>query len=181
MEKKRLEVNIISAQDLEKPLLRRFRRMKTYAVAWICRNEKMSTRIDRRGGVFPTWNDKLILSLEDRFLQSQTCALTVNIYRQGFFRDSLIGSVRILMSALVTDGVNFFVAQVRRPSGRPQGILNLASVILYGKNNAFEDKFEGDVKGMSKPEIVVDQKVDSTNGGDFSANLGVRSNESLER
>ena len=77
------------------------------------------------------------------------------------------------MSALVKDGVNFSVAQVRRPSGRPHGILNLASVILYGKSKDLENKFEGDFEKISNQEIEVERKVDAPNCGDFFQKLGV--------
>ncbi|KAG9141564.1 hypothetical protein Leryth_022244 [Lithospermum erythrorhizon] len=72
-----LEINIISAQDLEVVS----RKMKTYATARVNPSRKLTSSIDTEGHNNPTWNDK-------------------------------------------------FVFRVRRPSGRPQGILNIGVALL---------------------------------------------------
>eukprot|EP01018_Ginkgo_biloba_P037706 Gb_29632 [translate_table: standard] len=148
-EYKQLEVNIISAQDLKNPIIM-FGRMRTYATAWIHLDTKLSTQIDRTGGPNPTWNDKIIFRVEEPFLRSETSALMVEIYCIGFVRDILVGTVRVLLSNLLKgyNGSNFTALQVRRPSGRPQGILNMGIVIHDGnllkisaikKNIGYED------------------------------------------
>lgn len=133
-----LELNIISAQDLKE--VHCFGMMQTYCVVWINFEKKVTTQIDRIGGANPTWNDKVIFRVEDHFLRSETSAVMVEIYCVGCLRDTLIGTVRVLLSTFLkgygsTDfsGVSFSAQQVRRPSGRrPQGILNLGTVILDG-------------------------------------------------
>ncbi|XVF28518.1 hypothetical protein REPUB_Repub15cG0036500 [Reevesia pubescens] len=134
-----LELNLISAQDLE-PINRR--RMRTYAVAWVHRERKLSTRIDTQGHTNPTWNDKFVFRVDDEFLQGNTSAVMIEIYAEHWFRDILLGTVRVIVSNLVPRisrpnrrhefqlGMRFVALQVWRPSGRPQGILNIGVALL---------------------------------------------------
>lgn len=129
-----LEVNVISAQDLA-PISRS---MRTYAVAWVHPNRKLSTRVDTHGQVDPTWNDKFVFRVDDSFLHSDTSAVMVDIYALSWFRDVRVGTVRVLVGNLIPPsaspnhniGVRFVALQVRRPSGRPQGILNIGVALL---------------------------------------------------
>ncbi|XP_077229423.1 uncharacterized protein LOC143862288 [Tasmannia lanceolata] len=133
-----LEINIISAQDLS-PVSRA---MRTYAVAWVHADRKLSTRVDQHGHNDPTWNDKFIFRVDDLFLRSETSAVMIEIYALRCFRDSHVGTVRVLLSNLLPpqppssrpfpSGTRFVALQIRRPSGRPQGILNIGVAILDG-------------------------------------------------
>lgn len=135
-----LELNLISAQDLKRMHLFGMKEMQTYCVVWTNPEKKLTTQIDRTGGANPTWNDKVIFRVEDRFMRSETSAVMVEIYCVGCLRDKLVGSVRVLLSNVLkgygtTDfsGMSFSAQHVRRPSGRPpQGILNLGIMILDG-------------------------------------------------
>ncbi|XP_022749010.1 uncharacterized protein LOC111298556 [Durio zibethinus] len=134
-----LELNLISAQDLE-PVCRR--KMRTYAVAWVHRERKLSTRIDTQGHTNPTWNDKFIFRIDDEFLYGETSAVMIELYAVHWFRDIQLGTVRAIIGNLfpsisrprhrheVQLGMRFEVLQVRRPSGRPQGILNIGVALL---------------------------------------------------
>ncbi|KAF6171609.1 hypothetical protein GIB67_036214 [Kingdonia uniflora] len=138
-----LEINVISAQDLA-PVTRG---MCTYAVAWVHPRRKLSTRLDTDGHVNPTWNDKFVFRVDEAFLRSDTSAVMIEIYSTRCFRDVRVGSVRILVGNLIPPaarsqyngttssnppGMRFVALQVRRPSGRPQGILNIGVTILDG-------------------------------------------------
>ncbi|CAH8389381.1 unnamed protein product [Eruca vesicaria subsp. sativa] len=141
-----LELNIISAQDLA-PVSRK---MKTYAVAWVHSERKLTTRVDYSGGPNPTWNDKFVFRVSEDFLYADTSAVEVEIYTLHWFRDVHIGTIRVLISNLIPPnrrpgyrtndeyrhtpppGMRFVALQVRRPSGRPQGILNIGVGILDG-------------------------------------------------
>lgn len=132
-----LELNIISAQDLKEMHL--FGIMQTYGVVWINFEKKLTTQIDRTGGTNPTWNDKAIFRVEESFLRCETSAVMMEIYSVGCLRDTLLGTVRVLLSTLLkgygsTDfsGMSFLALQVCHPSGHPQGILNLGTMILDG-------------------------------------------------
>jgi hypothetical protein len=147
-----LELNIISAQDLKKIHL--FGMMQTYGVVWINFEKKLTTQIDRTGGANPTWNDKAIFRVEERFLRSETSTLMVEIYCVGCLRDTLVGTVRVLLSNLLKgyrskdfSGMSFSALQVCHPSGHPHGILNLGTMILDGldlhRMNRFIPSIEG--------------------------------------
>ncbi|KAL7105618.1 hypothetical protein ACP275_07G055000 [Erythranthe tilingii] len=134
-----LEINIISAQDLE-PLSRK---MRTYATAWMHQSRKLSSCVDNDGKTNPTWNDKFVFRVDDEFLRQDTSAIMIEIYAAHWFRDVLVGTVRVLVGNLIppptrthqqtnhyTGGMRFVALQVRRPSGRPQGILNIGVALL---------------------------------------------------
>lgn len=135
-----LELNVISAQDL----VNVSRKMRTYAVAWINSHRKLSTRVDSDGHANPTWNDKFVFRVDDNFLCGDTSAIMIEIYAYHWFRDIHVGTVRALVGNLIPPinslqdhlhhhlqlGMRFVALQVRRPSGRPQGILNIGVAIL---------------------------------------------------
>ncbi|CAN4091863.1 unnamed protein product [Withania somnifera] len=131
-----LEINVISAQDLE-PVSKK---MKTYAAAWIHPTRKLATGVDVEGGNNPTWNDKFVFRVDEEFLRRENSAVHIEIYSVHWFRDSLIGTVRVLVGNLIPPlrthhrthhlGMRFVALQVRRPSGRPQGILNIGVALL---------------------------------------------------
>ncbi|KAH6816101.1 hypothetical protein C2S51_020921 [Perilla frutescens var. frutescens] len=133
-----LEINIISAQDLELVS----KSMKTYATAWMNPRRKLSSRVDEEGTNNPTWNDKFVFRVEEEFLRQDTSAVMIEIYSNHWFRDVLVGTVRCLVGNLIPQpggraqngqgyiGMRFVALQVRRPSGRPQGILNIGVALL---------------------------------------------------
>ncbi|OWM63280.1 uncharacterized protein LOC116192580 [Punica granatum] len=134
-----LELNIISAQDLA-PVTRS---MRTYAVAWVHPDRKLSTRVDASGHTNPSWNDKFVFRVDDEFLESDTSAIMIEIYAVHWFKDVQVGTVRVLIDNVVPIlptgrpfwhqryvGMEFVALQVRRPSGRPQGMLNIGVAVL---------------------------------------------------
>ncbi|KAL3724662.1 hypothetical protein ACJRO7_029776 [Eucalyptus globulus] len=132
-----LKIDIISAQDLASVS----HSMRTYAVAWVHPDRKFSTRVDTRGQCNPTWNDKFVFCVDQEFLRRETSAVTVEIYAVHWFRDVRIGTVRVLVSNFAPPsfwpfhrkqfiGMRVVALQVRRPSGRPQGILNVGGTLL---------------------------------------------------
>ncbi|KAB1219531.1 hypothetical protein CJ030_MR3G012327 [Morella rubra] len=134
-----LEINLISAQNL-KPPSPNLRRMQTYALVWVDPNHKVRTRTDRVGGENPTWNDKFFFKVSPEFLSSETSGVCIEIYAVSYLRDHLIGSVRFLTSnfpSAVASGSRiptFTAVQIRRPSGRFQGILNIGSAVIVGSD-----------------------------------------------
>ncbi|XP_075086495.1 uncharacterized protein LOC107772837 [Nicotiana tabacum] len=134
-----LEINIISVQDLEPTS----KKMKTYVTAWIHPTQKLTTGVDVEGGNNPTWNDKFVFRVDEEFLRQDTSAVHIEIFSVHWFRDSLIGTVRVLVGNLIPPirayghhnhhlGMRFVALQIRRPSGRPQGILNIGVALLDG-------------------------------------------------
>ncbi|VFQ64746.1 unnamed protein product [Cuscuta campestris] len=122
-----LEITLISAQDLA-PISKA---QRTYALIWVNPNKKRSTGIDPKGHTNPTWNHKFSFRVDDEFLRSDDSAVTVEIYAVAWFRDVLVGSVRINVNHILAPHApemkneRFMGLQIRRPSGDPQGMLNM--------------------------------------------------------
>ncbi|KAH7843364.1 hypothetical protein Vadar_015727 [Vaccinium darrowii] len=118
------------------------RNMRTYATAWVHPKRKLSTSVDSQGNNNPTWNDKFVFRVDEEFLRTDTSAVMIEIYAVHWMRDTLVGTVRVLVGNLVPPptrphhpnhhhfGMRFVALQVRRPSGRPQGILNIGVAVL---------------------------------------------------
>lgn len=143
-----LEVSLISAQDLA-PVTKS---MRTYAMAWINPSKKYTTRTDHDGHTHPTWNDKHTFKIDGPLLAADNApAITVEIYALSWFRDVHVGTVKVLVADLLSPpngmslhanpkNMRFVALQVRRPSGIPQGILNMGIALTDGskkkkKNN----------------------------------------------
>ncbi|XP_052170952.1 BON1-associated protein 2 [Diospyros lotus] len=129
-----LEINLISAQGL-KPPSGNLRRLQTYAMAWVDPSAKLRTRVDRLGAENPTWNEKFLFRVSSDFLSSETSGVSVEIYAVGYIKDPLVGTVRFLLGRRITAAVGtpaFTAVQIRRPSGRFHGVLNIAATVLDG-------------------------------------------------
>ncbi|ERN04576.1 uncharacterized protein LOC18432737 [Amborella trichopoda] len=129
-----LEVNLISAQDL-KPIIHSNKTIHTYAVAWVDPRKKLRTRVDTLGRENPTWNDKFIFTVDQSFLSGESSAISIEIFYVRYLRDVLAGTVRALVADLMKGGgLSFAALQVRRPSGRFHGVLNLGLIVLDANN-----------------------------------------------
>jgi len=170
-----LELNVISAQDLAPA----GRSMRTYAVAWIDPDRKLSTRVDSHGGTNPTWNDKFVFRIDEDFFYDDKSVITIDIYALHWFRDIHVGTAHILWNDLFpppsqpqpnpnthkSTGMRFMGLQVQRPSGRPKGILNVGaaridssmrSMPLYVQNTPIVGYSQDDhdqPKHQPKPEL----------------------------
>ncbi|KAJ0052111.1 hypothetical protein Pint_00521 [Pistacia integerrima] len=142
-----LEITLISAQGLKLPSTNK--RMQTYALAWVNPSTKLRTQVDRVGGENPTWNDKFLFKVTPEFLSSETSAVSVEIYSTGYLRDHVVGCVRVLISNIPlfdsTKTPSFTALQIRRPSGRVQGVLNIGAMLMEG--SAFAGLNECDAIG----------------------------------
>lgn len=128
-----LEINLISAQGL-KVRSGKLRRMQTYAVAWVDSDRKIRTQVDKIGGENPTWNDRFLFKVSSEFLARETSGITIEIYAVGYIRDHLVGTVRLILSNfldLESKVPSFTALQIRRPSGRFHGVLNVAAMVNY--------------------------------------------------
>ncbi|KAL4599058.1 hypothetical protein ACB092_11G099400 [Castanea dentata] len=131
---KALEINLISAQNL-KPPTSNLRRMQTYALVWVDPAHKVRTRTDRLGAENPTWNDKFFFKVPPDFLSSETSAVSIQIFAVGCLRDHLVGTVRFLTSNFIFSQARtpaFSAVQIRRPSGRFHGVLNIGASVIDG-------------------------------------------------
>ncbi|KAH1259531.1 hypothetical protein GmHk_03G008969 [Glycine max] len=131
-----LEINLISAQGMKPPSSPR-RRLQTYAVTWIDPATKLRTRVDKLGGHNPTWNDKFLFGVTKDFLAGDTSSVCVAIYAVGTFRHHLVGTVRFLISNMFSPDADdatpcFSAFQIRRPSGRFHGVMNIGAMVMDG-------------------------------------------------
>ncbi|KAL8544530.1 hypothetical protein ACS0TY_004923 [Phlomoides rotata] len=167
-----LELSIISAQDLE-PVTKT---LKTYAVASVAAaDRRVKTCIDHKGHNNPTWNDKFLFRIDDKTLNSDTSFVAIEIFAVGWLRDTSVGSVTVLISSLIPPSARhdrrFLALQIRRPSGRPQGILNLGVSLLdntmrsmplctelSGSTVGFQDLWDKSSKGNGELKKLFDSK-----------------------
>lgn len=137
-ESRLLEIILISAQDL--PQISKS--MRTYAVVWIHPKQKLTSTVDQKGHTNPTWNERFAFFVTDELIASDDAALSIEIYNLSWFKDALIGTVQVLMSDLMihTDNNNprFVALQIRHPSGKFQGKLNMG-VSLVDEDNDDRD------------------------------------------
>lgn len=131
-----LDISLISAQDLA-PISKS---MRTYAITWIHPSRKLTTRVDQQRHTNPLWNDRFAFRVDSEFLSSDQAAVTVEIYTVSWFRDLLVGTVRVLISDLITPSARnrtrYLALQIRRPSGNPQGMLNMGVALMDAANRS---------------------------------------------
>ncbi|KAF2312246.1 hypothetical protein GH714_028741 [Hevea brasiliensis] len=119
-----VEVTITSAKDL-KNVNWRHGPLRPYVVVWVDPNKKCSTRVDEEGDACPLWDQTLVISLPPGPIQDHT--LYIDIVNAGAEEDTkpLIGSARLKLVDVLDDvGVGERAKrtlQLKRPSGRPQG------------------------------------------------------------
>ncbi|KAH6784260.1 hypothetical protein C2S52_009219 [Perilla frutescens var. hirtella] len=129
-----LELSLISAQDLALGSKDHSKNLKTYAVTWISPDRKLRTGTDQKGGNNPHWNQKFLFRVEDYQMDSESDSVMIEIYAVGWLKDTIIGSVSVLIRDLIPPSVRrerrVVALQVRRQSGRPQGILSMGVAVL---------------------------------------------------
>ncbi|KAI3746059.1 hypothetical protein L6452_08478 [Arctium lappa] len=157
-----LQINLISAQDLP----RISKSMKPYAVAWLNPKRKLTTQVDPKGNVNPYWNEKLSFRVDEEDLYSENSFLTVEIYTVSWFRDVFAGIVKIPLIDLISPSMelNRFVSlQVRRPTGEPQGILNmgfcLGESVDQTRENGGGNEEEEDDEEAKERRIRIQEKI----------------------
>ena len=104
-----LKICTISAQDLKSVS----RKMRTYATAWVHPKRRLTTAVDAHGGTNPSWNDKFVCRVDDDFLRCDSTAMMVKIYAVHWLRDTLVGSLRLLVGNFFNSGVQFAALQLR--------------------------------------------------------------------
>lgn len=86
------------------------------------------------GHTNPTWNEKFVFRVDDNFLNSDNSVIMIEIYSHAWLRHVLIGTVAVQLTNLLPPNrkpkLRFVALQIRRPSGRPQGILNIGINLL---------------------------------------------------
>ncbi|XP_050364160.1 protein SRC2 [Argentina anserina] len=133
-----VEVAISSAKGL-KNVNWRHGELKPYAVVWADPNNKCSTHVDEYGDDSPTWDETLSIPLRGPVEDS---TLFVDIIHVKGDEDvkPLIGSAKLpLREALEDVGLGVpsdHILKLKRPSGRPQGKLEVKVTIRLPRYQA---------------------------------------------
>ncbi|KAK9147462.1 hypothetical protein Scep_006219 [Stephania cephalantha] len=128
-----LEVTICSATNL-KNINWRHGSLKPYAVLWTdpCPNSKYSTRVDEDGDTCPVWDETIVLPLRAPIEDSILRIDIVHAYASDDV-NPLIGSGSVPVRQIVDEfgfgSVAGRTLQLTRPSGRPQGTLEVKIVV----------------------------------------------------
>jgi len=145
-----LEITVISAVNLEN--VRRFgRRMCTYVVVGTDTSSTYkSTRIDTKGGSYPTWNHnlQLELGLSERILihRKASASVTTHVYCKTPFGKKLVGWTKVPFSDIVEGysdphSLHFLSYRLKTSQGKPQaGIINLSVRLLTKQYNYYSEQ-----------------------------------------
>lgn len=134
MEYRTLEINVMSAKDLNKVNL--ISKMDVYVVVSISggdqkSNQKAKTPVDRLGGTDPSWNFPIKFTIDEAAARQNRLTLLFKVRCDRALGDKDIGEVCVPIKELLdspADGsVKQFVSyQVRKPSGKPKGQLSFS-------------------------------------------------------
>lgn len=150
MEYRSMELTLISARDLNNTNI--LSKTKAYAVAWISNDHKnrQRTPLDKDNGTNPSWNQVMRFTLDEAALQQGRLVLEIVIYADATFGDKEIGRVSIPLKEFLrsaggnkgaTTSAQFVSYQVRKPSGKAKGVLNL-SVKLAEKPEVKQQQYQ---------------------------------------
>jgi len=124
-----VEVTVGSARDL-KNVNWRHGDLRPYAVAWVDSGTRCSTRVDLDGGENPAWDEKVLVPLPPAS-RLDDAVLHVDVVHANADEGvkPLVGSARLpLRDVLDEAGLGGKAARtlrLKRPSGRPQGRLDV--------------------------------------------------------
>ncbi|XP_042032385.1 uncharacterized protein LOC121779109 [Salvia splendens] len=128
---KLLEINLISAHDLP-PLAATLR---TFTVAYVSPDHKLTTKTDHHGHTNPSWNYKMLFHVPKNFLNQPSASLTVEIYNLAWLRGLPIGIARLHFPTLSppltqNSGYRSLTLQISQPSGNLKGTLSLGIQLI---------------------------------------------------
>lgn len=157
-----MELTLISARDLKNTNI--LSKTKAYAVAWISNDHKnrQKTPLDKDNGTDPTWNHVMKFTLDEAALQQSRLVLEIVIYANSTFGDKEIGRVSAPLNEFLRPAggnkgaitsAHFVSYQVRKPSGKAKGVLNL-SVKLAEKPEVKQPQAVAGSYGWGKAEPV---------------------------
>ncbi|KAL6838484.1 hypothetical protein ACP4OV_031729 [Aristida adscensionis] len=124
-----VEVTVGSAREL-KNVNWRNGDLKPYAVVWVDSGAKCSTRVDLDGGESPAWEEKLLVPLPPAS-RLDDAVLYIDVVHANAAEGvkPLVGSARLALRDVLSDaGVGGRASRslrLKRPSGRPQGRLDV--------------------------------------------------------
>nr|GME12740.1 protein SRC2-like [Ipomoea batatas] len=135
MEQRTLEINVMSAKDLNKVNL--ISKMDVYVVVSISggdekSNQKAKTPVDRLGDTNPSWNSPMKFTIDEAAARQNRLNLLFKVRCDRALGDKDIGEVWVPIKELLDSpatggsGKQFVSYQVRKPSGKPKGQLTFS-------------------------------------------------------
>ncbi|KAI9113736.1 hypothetical protein K1719_014987 [Acacia pycnantha] len=134
MDYRTLELNIVSAKDIKN--VNRFTKMHVYAVVSIIgdpqHNQVAKTPLHRQAGDSPTWNFSVRFTINETLAKQNRLTLLIQLFsHRSILGDKEIGSVRVTVNELLDragDGksLQHMNYDVRKPSGKAKGVLNIS-------------------------------------------------------
>ncbi|XP_021844246.2 protein SRC2 [Spinacia oleracea] len=139
-----VEVTLSSAKDL-KNINWRNGPIRPYVVAWIDPDRRITSRADDEGDTSPEWNQTLTVPLDRPIEDATLCIDVVHHTSRGEDIKPLIGSTKLDLCDVVDDvGIGGRMTRslkLKRPSGRPQGKLELEIVICDPRSYRGSDPY----------------------------------------
>ncbi|GAV85839.1 C2 domain-containing protein [Cephalotus follicularis] len=131
MEQRTIEIDLISAADLKNVNL--ISKMDVYTVVYLSGDpsskQKAKTTVDREGGNNPTWNFPMKFTIDESLAQQNCLTLVFKLKCERSLGDKDVGEVNVPVKELLDPipmQTQFVSYQVRKPSGRPKGVLNFS-------------------------------------------------------
>ncbi|XP_031096554.1 protein SRC2-like [Ipomoea triloba] len=161
MEQRTLEINVMSAKDLNKVNL--ISKMDVYVVVSISggdekSNQKAKTPVDRLGDTNPSWNSPMRFTIDEAAARQNRLNLLFKVRCDRALGDKDIGEVWVPIKELLDSpatggsGKQFVSYQVRKPSGKPKGQLTFSY--------QFGEKISGGAAAAVTAAPVAAHKVD---------------------
>eukprot|EP00252_Welwitschia_mirabilis_P003297 TRINITY_DN1338_c0_g1_i1.p1 TRINITY_DN1338_c0_g1~~TRINITY_DN1338_c0_g1_i1.p1 ORF type:complete len:295 (-),score=28.08 TRINITY_DN1338_c0_g1_i1:257-1141(-) len=151
METRQVEITVISARGLKKSNL--FSKMKAYAVVTLrgaLGDGRQRTAIDKENTTDPNWNHLLKFIVNESDLQQGRLFLDVVIFSEGTLGDKEVAQVTIPLKDFASKPgtAEFASYQLRKPSGKPKGTLNV-SIKISEKNDSAQNQGFPAIAGAS--------------------------------
>lgn len=132
MEMKHLEITMNSARGLKK--VNHLHSMDVYAVVTLSSNPQTEQRtpVDKGCGSKPMWNHTMKFTFDEAVAKMNYLFLNIKLMHHGHIRgDKEIGEVVVPVKELLDKAeegnfVKYLTYQVKEPSGKPKGELNLS-------------------------------------------------------
>ncbi|KAG2585798.1 protein SRC2 homolog [Panicum virgatum] len=138
-----VEVTVGSATNL-KNVNWRNGDLHPYAVLWIDDGPKCSTRVDLDNGEDPVWDDKLLVPVPPSVTRLEDAVLCIDVVHADAAEGvkPLVGSARLPLRDVLDDaGIGGKVSRslrLKRPSGRPQGRLEVRVAVREAAPRYYE-------------------------------------------
>ncbi|CAN4115314.1 unnamed protein product [Withania somnifera] len=150
--------------------------LRTFAVAYIHPDHRLTTRVDHQGKTSPTWNYKMVFRVDDKFLNSEAASVSFEIYNVAWLRDLPIGTTHLMINSFFpplsskNPTKTSITLHIRRPNGHLQGLLHVSvqlfdtspTEILPSGSELSTSIYTSDVSSSKDEKNTCDEKLENT-------------------